>query len=774
MTRHRIALSSLALSILAGCAGTGRVANRPVRAPGQARVEAVLIDGGARKDRNYRSHLDQLRLLANLLRRAGLSARELSVFSADGSAPTPDLATREEGRFPDHWLLQGSRLGRMLPDLVYADSSIQGIRLLPAKKAALETWFHTMADELGPGDTLLLYVTDHGQRVGRKGEIFISLWYERLSLSELAAWLGELDPGVRVVMWMSQCYSGAFARLMYRDPEELEVAGNTCGFFSCLPDDLAWGCFPEAVETKELKGHSFRMLEGLSPGGTLADAHRRTLLADHTPNVPNASSDAYLRDLLTREAKRTGQPRDRVADGLLARAWSRPGCCQWQKDVLDTLGRRLGVEKPVRSLLDLAGLEKEIRAGRQQAGRLRSRWARTLRSLAKATVGRFQEQAADWQGRTIRELFAAQGLKYTNSTQAEQQRQEMTERAVAEVAAFVEQEPGLRERLERLRHKAEGASAVNLRMARREATLERMRVVLEALAGSVLADEDEDRRSARQALLKCEAWRLPGGPAEEPDPPGAGPALPPMAGDLAALEQLRPAWLGVRYGPEDPALIAEHHLGTGAVVVRSVVPGSPAEVAGLQPGDTIVGLKAQPFEDTGSLSENVMQHPIGQAMTLDVLRDGEHLALSAELAAFPDKVPERPAKLEVGAVAPGFRGLRSFRGTAPKSSPMLLFFFATWCGPCKHAAPALIDWEKEHNIPVVAVTHEDEDVVKAFFGSYDKPFPERIAIDPRGLITDAFRATAFPTFVLVGADGKVKAYGRGSKALESDAFSDPD
>jgi len=86
----------------------------------------------------------------------------------------------------------------------------------------------------------------------------------------------------------------------------------------------------------------------------------------------------------------------------------------------------------------------------------------------------------------------------------------------------------------------------------------------------------------------------------------------------------------------------------------------------------------------------------------------------------------------------------------------------------------LIDWEKDQGIPVIAVTDEDEAKVGEFFGKYDKPFPARVAIDPRGLVTDAYRATAFPTFVLVGAKGEVLGYGRGADALEQEAFRDPD
>ena len=77
--------------------------------------------------------------------------------------------------------------------------------------------------ELGQDDTLLLYVTDHGTKAKDDGtNTAITLWGpdESLRVTELRELLALLPPHLRVVMLMSQCYSGGFAHL---------VSTATCG-----------------------------------------------------------------------------------------------------------------------------------------------------------------------------------------------------------------------------------------------------------------------------------------------------------------------------------------------------------------------------------------------------------------------------------------------------------------------------------------------------------------------------------------------------------------
>jgi len=292
---------ALAAFLLIGCTSDRVLPAMPAvqtQAPAPG-VEALLINGGQSKAQNYYSHLLHLRRLTSLLVESSVSRERITILSGDGENPEPDLATVRPDEFPDAWLLEPTKLGNLLgPSIRYENSSVEGMYLLPAKLAALETWFQTRGRSLGKNDTLLLYVTDHGtgDRMQKGAESRVVLWGEKISSSELSKLLDRLAPGVRVVMLMSQCFSGGFDRVLY-DANDV-VRANTCGFYSTLPHRLAWGCYADARESYEALGHSHRFFDALSPGKSFAAAHERVTVSDATPDVPYRSSQAYLRRLL--------------------------------------------------------------------------------------------------------------------------------------------------------------------------------------------------------------------------------------------------------------------------------------------------------------------------------------------------------------------------------------------------------------------------------------------------------------------------------------------
>jgi len=68
------------------------------------------------------------------------------------------------------------------------------------------------------------------------------------------------------------------------------------------------------------------------------------------------------------------------------------------------------------------------------------------------------------------------------------------------------------------------------------------------------------------------------------------------------------------------------------------VSGSPADDAGLQAGDIITAIDGLAVDRDNPLDLQVLRFAPGDAITLDVLRDGESLQLEATLG-------ERPADL---------------------------------------------------------------------------------------------------------------------------------
>ena len=99
-------------------------------------------------------------------------------------------------------------------------------------------------------------------------------------------------------------------------------------------------------------------------------------------------------------------------------------------------------------------------------------------------------------------------------------------------------------------------------------------------------------------------------------------------------------FLGVRYIPLTPAVAKQYALAVdhGAYIAPSgitgqdpVVGGSPADKAGLQPGDIITKVDSQALGATSSLTTAINKYKPGDVVTLTVLRDGKTLSLSATL-----------------------------------------------------------------------------------------------------------------------------------------------
>lgn len=103
-------------------------------------------------------------------------------------------------------------------------------------------------------------------------------------------------------------------------------------------------------------------------------------------------------------------------------------------------------------------------------------------------------------------------------------------------------------------------------------------------------------------------------------------------------------YLGVYYSQINPSVQKQYNLPVqnGAYIPQTapggqspIISGSPADTAGLQPGDIITAVNGTPVNADNSLSSLVDVNPVGTSIQLSVLRNGKHLTLNATIGQAP-------------------------------------------------------------------------------------------------------------------------------------------
>jgi serine protease Do len=93
-------------------------------------------------------------------------------------------------------------------------------------------------------------------------------------------------------------------------------------------------------------------------------------------------------------------------------------------------------------------------------------------------------------------------------------------------------------------------------------------------------------------------------------------------------------WLGINISDPAPDLKKEMEIGEiKGGFVFSVFRGSPADAAGILPGDFITRINSEEIDDATSLIFNVANLPVGKTAEFDLIRYGEPLRLSVEISA---------------------------------------------------------------------------------------------------------------------------------------------
>lgn len=104
------------------------------------------------------------------------------------------------------------------------------------------------------------------------------------------------------------------------------------------------------------------------------------------------------------------------------------------------------------------------------------------------------------------------------------------------------------------------------------------------------------------------------------------------------------AYIGIRYAMITPPLVEKNNLAVsnGALVVRgasaeelAVMPGSPADKAGIVEGDIILEIDGEKIEGTKTLSSLVQKRKVGDELSLKILSKGQEKTARVTLEAAP-------------------------------------------------------------------------------------------------------------------------------------------
>jgi thiol-disulfide isomerase/thioredoxin len=94
--------------------------------------------------------------------------------------------------------------------------------------------------------------------------------------------------------------------------------------------------------------------------------------------------------------------------------------------------------------------------------------------------------------------------------------------------------------------------------------------------------------------------------------------------------------------------------------------------------------------------------------------------------------------------------LKSLRGR-----PVVLNFWATWCGPCRAEMPMLAAWARSHPDAVVLGISVDRDpeAVRRLVPTLDVPY--RILLDSRHEVATAYGVDTYPTTFRLDENGQI-------------------
>ena len=136
--------------------------------------------------------------------------------------------------------------------------------------------------------------------------------------------------------------------------------------------------------------------------------------------------------------------------------------------------------------------------------------------------------------------------------------------------------------------------------------------------------------------------------------------------------------------------------------------------------------------------------------------------LGLSLSSTSELIKPPPTTVQDLGLAPDFtidildgeeKSLRDYRG-----KPVVVNFWASWCGPCRDEAPDLVKLHNKYGdrVDFVGIIFQDEEgAARRFIEEFDVKYEN--GMDPGGKASAAYKITGIPTTLVIDAKGDLRA-----------------
>ncbi|WP_299591395.1 protein disulfide oxidoreductase [uncultured Microbulbifer sp.] len=106
-------------------------------------------------------------------------------------------------------------------------------------------------------------------------------------------------------------------------------------------------------------------------------------------------------------------------------------------------------------------------------------------------------------------------------------------------------------------------------------------------------------------------------------------------------------------------------------------------------------------------------------------------------------------------LAPDINGRLISLQKMTEKGPVLIYFWATWCGYCRVVSPAVSDLSEDHQVITIALQSGTPDEVATYQQKHNLKF--RTINDPAGALSNSWGLKVTPSIAIVDTEGNVSA-----------------